>query len=253
MAVVSWAFSRRLAYTDRVPGAFAPEYVEALRRYILGSPYLAANNLNYRFSGTRGFSVVFRREGLARVREQFPIFAPYLDQTVDDGCNAFFLNPLVVGEPEKPSDPPVGVAMHVDRSLRSFTAPHEPPNPLRVSVLYAQVPAGMRGGILRFYHRFVPVGWVRPRENMLVHFQGWLRHEVTAAHLPTGTCRMSLVCEHYRLDEAMLARVPVFTVRSMRGFEGFLEAEMGAPDAVDEETQDDTLDEVEGDASRDGA
>lgn len=238
MAVVSWAFSRRLAYTDRVPDAFPAGYVEALRRCVLNSPYLAANNLNYRFTGTRGFSVVFRREGLTRVREQFPVFAPYLDRTVDDACNAFFLNPLVVGEPEAPGERPVGVAPHIDRSLRSFTAPHEPPNPLRVSVLYAQVPAGMRGGVLRFYHSCVPVGWVRPRENMLVHFQGWLRHEVTAAHLPAGTSRVSLVCEHYRLDEVLLARVPVFTVRSTRGFDGFLEAELDVPDASHGEPED---------------
>lgn len=239
MGVVSWAFTHGLAYTTRVPDAFPIGYVEALRRYVLDSPYLAANNLNYRFAGTRGFSVVFRRDGLARVREQFPIFAPYLDRTVDEACNAFFLNPLVVCAPANPHDAPAGVAMHVDRSLRSFTAPHEPPNPRRVSVLYVQVPREMRGGVLRFYHGYMPVGRVCPRENMLVNFQGGLRHEVTATQLPAGTARLSLVCEHYVLDAALLARVPEFTVRSTRDFDGFLEAELAEPGDADDAAIDD--------------
>lgn len=226
-----WAFTHGLAFTARVPDAFAPEEVAAVRRAVLESPYLAENNLNYRFTGTRGFSVVFRREGLTRVRETFPAFAPYLDSVVDAHCNAFFLNPLVLAA--APGDsPPARVAPHVDRSLRSFTLPDEPPNPRRVSVLYAQVPEAMRGGVLRLYHRLLPVGRVRPRENLLVHFQGWLRHEVTAVHLPAGTCRVSLVCEHYALDDTLLARIPAFTVRSMSAFDAFLDAELEGEEAA---------------------
>jgi hypothetical protein len=272
-----------LSFCTRVSDAFPLRYVDELRDSILASPYLAANNLNYRFTGTRGFSVVFRREGLARVREEFPSFAPYLDAVVDERCNAFFLNPLVIGQPAGADEPPPGaegrtaaqgdreatkelsagaegrtaaqggreatkefpagssprrgrgsggaiapvrVAPHVDRSLRSFTLPIEPPNPLRVTVLYVEVPAGMRGGDLRLYHRLWPVGRVRPRRNLLIQFQGWLRHEVRPARLPDARPRVSLVCEHYILDEDALARIPPFTVRSMSPFERFLEAEL---------------------------
>lgn len=226
MALDEWAFSRGLAHKRVVRNAFSQAQMDALRPAILGSPYLAENNLNYRFSGTRGFSVVFRIEGVDRVRDTFPAFAPYLDHVLDARCNAFFLNPLVLGEAPDEGATGARVAPHVDRSLRSYTLPMEPPNPRFVTVLYVEVPEGMQGGVLRLYHRLLPVGRVIPREGDLVWFQGGLRHEVTAVRVGAGQQRVSLVCEHYQLPAALLERIPVFTVRSTRGFEGFLAAEI---------------------------
>lgn len=227
----SWAFSRGLALYARRQDAFPVEYIEELGERVLSSPYLADNNLNYRFSGTRGFAIVFRRDGLARVHAEFPEFSPYLDEVLDSSCNAFFLNPLVIGCPITGREA-VGVAPHVDRSLRSLTRPIEPPNPRRVTVLYVRVPPGMTGGRLHLYFRLLPVGRITPRPNMLLEFQGGLRHEVRAARFPpdSQSSRVSLVCEHYVLGEEALSRVPSFTVRSTSSFEAFLAAEMRRDD-----------------------
>jgi hypothetical protein len=199
--------------------AFAPSYLDALREAILRSPYLAESNLNYRFAGTQGYAVTFTTDGLPRVRQDFPEFAPYLDAALDARCNAFFLNPLVIGEVGK-------VAPHVDRSLRSFTLPDEPPNPRRVSVLYVDVPPGMRGGRLNLYHRLLPLASLKPRRNVLLIFQGFLRHAVTEVRGTGQAPRLSLVCEQYHLPGKLLARVPEFAVRSTSPFEAFLQAEL---------------------------
>lgn len=208
----------------RCRGAFADASLQRLRAAILSSPYLSDNNLNYRFSGTRGFSVVFHAEARGRVAATFPEMAEYLEATLEPRCNAFFLNPLVMFESAR-------VAPHLDRSLRSFTSPDEPPNPFKVSVLYVRIPPGLRGGSLVLYHRLLPLARVAPRENDLVEFQGFLRHEVTA--IAAGAeARVSLVCEQYVLDERLLRRVPAFTVRSTSGFDAFYAAELQHAKAI---------------------
>lgn len=198
--------------------AVPEDQLEALRQAVLSSPYLAANTLNHRFSGTRGFSVVFTQEGKARVARQFPAFSEYLDLVLHPRCNAFFLNPLVVQGGSR-------VAPHVDRSLRSFTKPDEPPNPVRVVVLYLQVPEELTGGRL-ILHGNRPLVDIEPAANKLVFFRGDLRHEVTELEAREGQERISLVCEQYRLPAALLERVPPFEIRSKRPFEEFLQAEL---------------------------
>jgi len=216
----SWAFEWGLQPYVARRDAFPPGYLSRVSKAIRESKYLADNNLNYRFSGTLGYSVIFRDVGRARVLENFPEFDKYLERVLDPRCNAFFLNPLVTSEGAR-------VAPHVDRSLRSLTIPDEPPNPLKVSVLYVEVPSGMRGGRLILYHRLLPLGWVTPRANLLVTFQGFLRHEVT--RVSSDRPRISLVCEQYVLDERLYKRIPEFTVRSMSSFGLFFEAEMKRP------------------------
>lgn len=198
--------------------AVPEEQLEALRQSVLESPYLAANTLNHRFSGTRGFSVVFTLEGRPRVARQFPVFDRYLEEILHPRCNAFFLNPLVVQGGSR-------VAPHVDRSLRSFTKPDEPPNPVRVVVLYLQVPEQLTGGRL-ILHGNRPLVDIEPAVNKLVYFRGDLRHEVTELQAQEGQERVSLVCEQYRLPARLLERVPPFEIRSKRPFEEFLQAEL---------------------------
>src|SRR5687768_13642383 len=69
-------------------GAFTADYLATLGVQIRKCRYFTVNNLNRDFVGTRGFSVVFRREGLARVEAEFPFFGPYLGKALRADCNA---------------------------------------------------------------------------------------------------------------------------------------------------------------------
>ena len=63
-------------------------YLNDLWGEIQSSPYFAINNLNRDFINTKGFSVVFQRQGLPKVIEKFPFFKPYLDLALQPNCNA---------------------------------------------------------------------------------------------------------------------------------------------------------------------
>lgn len=194
---------KRLNYYSQHRDAFPITYLNDLRGEILACPYLAINNLNRDFIGTKGFSVVFQRSELGEVERRFPFFKPYLDRALQPTCNAFYLNPLLLKEGSR-------VDPHIDRSLRSYCKTVEPP--LFVSVLYVQVPSNLEGGelVLRNYKQ--QVGQIKPVVNMLVYFQGDLTHSVNAVKT-TGT-RLSLVCEQYSLSETELQEIPPFTVES---------------------------------------
>lgn len=196
-------------YTRRAE-ALAEREVAAIREAVLTSPYMSVNNLNMRFSGTYGFSVVFRRDTLAQVIAAFPAFAPYLRQALRDDCNAFFLNPLLIADG-------AGVMPHHDFSLNTYVA--EVPAPKAVSVLYVDVPAGMVGGALRLYQGDRLLRDLPPRPRALITFRGDLRHEVTpvTAGAPTiYDARLSLVVEQYRLSDSQLSRVPAMHVGTRR-------------------------------------
>jgi hypothetical protein len=191
-----------------------------LRRAILESPWLGSTTLNMRFADTWGFSVAFQRSGLDRVLDQWPEFAGYLTAILEPSHNAFFLNPLVIFRGG-------GVEAHIDCSLRSYTAPLQPPYPAKVSVYYAQVPADLQGGQLVLTEGQRRLAEVAPENDMLVEFDGSLMHRVTpfvgsqAAELDRA--RVSLVCEQYRLDGALLSRIPRFHLESSRQFAEFFE------------------------------
>jgi hypothetical protein len=190
------------AYT-LLPRAFPPAYLASLRRQVLASRYFTVNTLNRDFVGTRGFSVVFRREARDRVGGEFPCFVPYLDRALRDDCNAFYLNPLLLVAGSR-------VDPHIDRSLRSYCAELDPP--VAVSVLYVEVPPGMRGGDLVLRRGKKHLGRITPAENTLVTFDGDLTHSVD--RMDTDGSRMSLVCEQYRLTPEELEKVPAFTIES---------------------------------------
>jgi len=174
-----------------------------------------------RFASTWGFSVAFRRDGLAKLRKTFPEFKPYLDLVMEGDYNAFFLNPLVIFRGGS-------VEAHVDCSLRSYTRPLEPPCPGKVSVYYAQIPEQIEGGeLLLSDGRGRELSRVRPLPNMLVEFDGDLLHRVTpfqgSGDADLQRSRISLVCEHYRLDPSLLIRVPDFHLESSKAFGEFFE------------------------------
>jgi predicted 2-oxoglutarate/Fe(II)-dependent dioxygenase YbiX len=192
-----------LKYYHQHPNTFPITYLNDLRGEILACPYLAINNLNRDFIGTKGFSVVFQRSDIGEVERQFPFFKPYLDRALQPSCNAFYLNPLLLKEGSR-------VDPHIDRSLRSYCKTIEPP--LVVSVLYVQVPPNLEGGelVLRYHKKHI--GQIKPEVNKLVYFQGDLTHSVNAVKT-TGT-RLSLVCEQYSLSDTQLHDIPAFTVES---------------------------------------
>nr|WP_226582283.1 2OG-Fe(II) oxygenase [Microseira wollei] len=190
-------------YYHQHPNAFPIAYLNDLRGEILACPYLAINNLNRDFIGTKGFSVVFQRSEIGEVERRFPFFKPYLDQALQPTCNAFYLNPLLLQEGSR-------VDPHIDRSLRSYCKTVEPP--LVVSVLYVQVPPNLEGGelVLRCQKKYI--GQIKPEVNKLLYFQGDLTHSVNA--VKTSGTRLSLVCEQYSLRDTELQDIPAFTVES---------------------------------------
>ena len=147
--------------------------------------------------------MVFQRQGLAEVLQQFPFFKPYLDLALQPNCNAFYLNPLLLKEGSH-------VDAHIDRSLRSYCKTIEPP--AIVSVLYVKVPPNLEGGelVLRSHKR--QVGQIKPQTNTLLYFQGDLTHSINVVKTPG--IRLSLVCEQYSLSEAELQEIPQFTLES---------------------------------------
>lgn len=192
-----------MKYYQQHPHAFPLQYLQDLWGEIQACPYFAINNLNRDFVNTKGFSVVFQRQGLAEVIQKFPYFKPYLDLALLPICNAFYLNPLLLKAGSR-------VDPHIDRSLRSYCKTVEPP--AFVSVLYVRVPEDMQGGELVLKSQKRQVGQIKPQTNALIYFQGDLTHSVNA--VTTAGNRLSLVCEQYNLNEDELEEIPHFTLES---------------------------------------
>jgi hypothetical protein len=190
-------------YYQQHPNAFSLQYLQDLWGEIQACPYFAINNLNRDFINTKGFSVVFQRQGLAEVIQKFPYFKPYLDLALLPNCNAFYLNPLLLKAGSR-------VDPHIDRSLRSYCKTVEPP--AFVSVLYVRVPEDMQGGELVLKSQKRQVGQIKPQTNSLIYFQGDLTHSVNAV-ITVGN-RLSLVCEQYCLSEDELEEIPQYTLES---------------------------------------
>jgi hypothetical protein len=191
---------------SRKPYAFSAAYLETLRQEILNSPYLASSQLSDGFIGTQGFSVVFKRSGIAIVEQQFPYLKLYLDKALKSACNAFYLNPLVL-EGNSQVNP------HVDCSLSSYEMQWM--HPQLVSVLYVSVPADLQGGQLVLQDREEHTWQIEPEQNTLLYFLGWVLHSVTPTH--TSSKRISLVCEQYHLSDDRLAKIPDFEIKSGNG------------------------------------
>jgi hypothetical protein len=207
-----WGGAFRLhTFVHRTPDALPVGANEAIRAAILGSSLLGENNLTDQFSGTYGFSITFRREGISALTARFPAFAPYLEAALLPVCNAFLLNPLLIQNGR-------GVEAHLDRSMEFYGAGIG--SPVAVSVLYVQVPERLAGGELRLYHRGQRVAALAPMQRSLVTFRGDLMHEVMAVETGApelSAARLSLVVEQYRVPEALLAKVPALEMRTRMG------------------------------------
>ncbi|MGB3494125.1 MAG: 2OG-Fe(II) oxygenase [Elainellaceae cyanobacterium] len=192
-----------MKYYQVQTNVLSERYLNKLWKKISSVPYFTVNNLNRDFVQTKGFSIVFRRDGLSTIEQKFPFFKPYLDIALQPDCNAFYLNPLLLQEKSR-------VDPHIDRSLRSYCKTIEPP--FLVSVLYVQVPESMSGGELVLKSGKRHVAKITPQANSLVYFQGDLIHSVNP--VKTGGNRLSIVCEQYDLTPDELEEIPQFTVES---------------------------------------
>jgi hypothetical protein len=179
--------------------AFAGTELSMIRSAVLASPLLGANRLAATFEGSRGFSLVFTRDGIAAVRAEHPYLADFIDRALRPSCNAFYLNPLLLQRGS-------AVGPHVDCSLARYLG--EPRTPFLVSVLYVEVPDDLDGGELVLCDGELSLARITPRAGTLLYFAGRLRHHVTS--VDTTTTRMSLVCEQYKLPPDLLAAVPTF-------------------------------------------
>jgi len=183
--------------------AFDADYLAEVKKQVRKSPYFTTNNLNRDFVGTRGFSVVFRRTALPRVLAEFPWTRRYLERALLPDCNAFYLNPLQLTQGSH-------VSSHIDRSLRAYVLDIDPPR--SVSVLYVEVPDGMKGGelVLRRGRKFL--GRIAPKSGLFVEFDGDLDHAVE--RVDSAGLRLSVVCEQYELPDDEIEGVPEYAVES---------------------------------------
>ncbi|NVI97501.1 2OG-Fe(II) oxygenase [Myxococcus sp. AM009] len=214
-----------------------------LRTALLGSRFVARSPLMGTFQASRGFAFIFTHEGRATLEARFPFLARYLARVLDPASakgllpwherlwgsrwerpvpNAFYLNLLLLEAGR-------GVGRHIDATLQEPSGVPDA-TPRHVSVLYLQVPERARGGELRLLHHDTPVGEIRPREGLLVHFRGDLQHEVRPfTGSQEGASRASLVCEQYAFPPEALARIPAFRIQSKAGFAAYLDHQREQP------------------------
>ncbi|WP_330204434.1 2OG-Fe(II) oxygenase [Cyanobacterium sp. Dongsha4] len=182
---------------------FSLNYLDELEKSILSSPYLADNQLSDNFAQTRGFSVVFKRESIDKVEQEFPFFKNYLQMALKNPCNAFYLNALILDDGSR-------VEPHIDCSISSYERIMLVPQ--LVSVLYVKIPDDLQGGELILELENKPVGKITPRRNNLIYFIGHLLHSVNP--VVSSQPRISLICEQYNLPDERLVKIPDLDIQS---------------------------------------
>lgn len=210
--------------------ALEPTAFAALRDALLASPLVGRSTLAGPFQSSRGFAVIFKRDGRAQLESRFPTLKTWFDVVLGEPSvraltpwwqrrlerlpNAWYLNVLLVSEGGT-------VARHVDATLRK---PAQEPDavPELVTVLYLTVP-NAPGGALQLWNGSTPVANVTPVANSAVHFRGDLAHAVEAFEGAPGEVRASLVIEQYHFSDEALARLPDFKLESRAGFSAYLE------------------------------
>ena len=183
--------------------AFSLDYLEYLEKQILSSPYLSASQLSDSFTGTQGFSIVFKRSGMKQVKQKFPFLLQYLETALNASCNAFYLNPLIIKQGNC-------IEQHIDSSVSSYTK--KTTIPFIVSVFYVAVPSDLRGGELILQQNKQQIEQIKPKTNTLLYFRGNLKHSVSKVE--SSQARISLVCEQYNLSTTLLNRIPEFKIET---------------------------------------
>jgi hypothetical protein len=227
-----WSKVRYLTTTEEQPLATVTdnfltfsEYA-AVKRCALEHPKLRVRGgLNDAgFSKTRGFVVKFNLEGVDNFQTSpdYACFAPVFEKLRLPEANAFVMNVLLceLGDYDQYNADELSVGMHLDTTVgiysRHMFIAHQ------VSVLYNSVPEDMVGGELEMfpygtgYPEFeaAPEKKVTPKENTLVTFRGDAFHQVRSYKTKTGSERVSLVLEQYKIDKDMYGK----TVRYLEAF-----------------------------------
>lgn len=227
-----WSQARYLTTTEEQPLATVTdnfltfsEYA-AVKRCALEHPKLRVRSgLNDGgFSKTRGFVVKFNLEGVEKFQTSpdYACFAPVFEKLRLPEANAFVMNVLLceLGDYDQYNADELSVGMHLDTTVgiysRHMFIAHQ------VSVLYNSVPEDMVGGELEMfpygtgYPEFeaAPEKKVTPKENTLVTFRGDAFHQVRSYKTKTGSERVSLVLEQYKIDKDMYGK----TVRYLEAF-----------------------------------
>ena len=227
-----WSKVRYLTTTEEQPFATVTdnfltfsEYA-AVKRCALEHPKLRVRGgLNDAgFSKTRGFVVKFNLEGVDKFQTSpdYACFAPVFEKLRLPEANAFVMNVLLceLGDYDQYNADELSVGMHLDTTVgiysRHMFIAHQ------VSVLYNSVPEDMVGGELEMfpygtgYPEFeaAPGKKVTPKENTLVTFRGDAFHQVRSYKTKTGSERVSLVLEQYKIDKDMYGK----TVRYLEAF-----------------------------------
>jgi Rps23 Pro-64 3,4-dihydroxylase Tpa1-like proline 4-hydroxylase len=184
---------------------FPIDYLQELRSQILSSTYLASNHLSENFANTKGFSLVFKRSGIDRVKQRFPYLITYLDRVLKPSCNAFYLNPLII-------EAGTQIDAHIDCSISSYGMEYAFPN--LVSIFYLQVSPDLEGGDLILHTNENRKKIIKPQTNTLIHFLGNLTHSVN--RVKSSQPRISLICEQYNLSETRLDRIPELEIESLK-------------------------------------
>lgn len=197
------------------------EYAK-LKECALGHPKLRVQGgLNDAgFAKTRGFVVKFNLEGEDKFRshEDYQCFAGVFDKLRLPDANAFVMNILLceLGEYDEYNVDELSVGLHLDTTVgiysRHMFIAHQ------VSVLYNSVPSDMEGGNLELFPYgdgypdtgAPPEESVVPKENLLVTFRGDAFHQVRSYRTKTGSERISLVLEQYKIDEDMYPKTIKF-------------------------------------------
>lgn len=174
---------------------------QSLIEGIVQSEFLGDSVLGDEFVRTFGFSLVFRRDGLPALLERFHFMAPLLSAALFEGCNAFYVNPLVLHGDSR-VDPHIDCRLITPGDIRIV--------PNVVSVYYAEVsPHMVGGGLVMNVGAENEVVFV-PSSGELVHFLGSTIHRVQP--VCSRHRRISVVCEQYHLEGATLERFPVCDV-----------------------------------------
>jgi hypothetical protein len=216
-----------------VDDAVSSAAIAALSSAIASSRLVGESQLVGGFVTTRGFGIACHARALVDAVARAPFLAPFVDVALDPGLRrrarppdvtervfgavfpdvtALYLNVLVV--------PPGGaVERHVDATLGVVPGDPRTIVPRVVVALYVDVPADLRGGLLRLARGADVIAEVEPRPGRLVCFDGRLAHEVSATS--ASSARVSCVAELYRLPRARLKVLPRLRVQS-NGFAAVL-------------------------------
>jgi hypothetical protein len=178
-----------------------PAELAETERALLSSPHMGDSPLGEQFINTRGFSLMFRRQALPRVLEDFPYLRPFLDAATFPHSNAFFVNPLLLSDGSR-VEAHVDCRLLVEQQLRIV--------PTLISILYLRHDAGLSGGELVFKPGQPDAFSYAPRANDLLHFVGDLVHLVT--EVQGEGSRLCVVCEQYNLPPDALAGFPEYAL-----------------------------------------